>query len=279
MLAGRWAPTDRYFLDPAALMRDAAHPPDEWQDRLLASAARRILVLCSRQSGKSLTAAALALLTAILEAPALVLIVARAQRQAAELLRKVKLLYALLSRKVARPPPWAPRPVKELEAEERRVLGPAEALTQDSVLSMELANGSRIIALPGKPDTVVGYSAASLIIIDEAARTDDAMYYLLRPMLAVSRGRLVCLTTPFGKRGWFYEEWSKGGAVWERYRATAADCPRISPEFLAEERRALGAHWYGQEYMLEFRDAVDQVFRQDDIDAMFRDDVQPLFAE
>ena len=161
MLAGRWAPTDRYYLDPAALMRDALHPPDPWQERLAASRAKRILVLCSRQSGKSLTAAALALLTAILEAPALVLIVARAQRQAAELLRKTKLLYSLLSRKTLAPPPWTPKPVQEIEAEERRILGPSERLTQDSTLSMEFASGSRIIALPGKADTIVGYSPPS----------------------------------------------------------------------------------------------------------------------
>ncbi len=216
-------------------------------------------------------------MTAILEPPALVLIVARAQRQAAELLRKVKLLYALLSRKVASPPPWTPRPVKVLEAEERRVLGPDEALTQDAVHAMEMANGSRIISLPGKPDTVVGYSEARLIIIDEASRTDDAMYYLMRPMLAVSKGRLVCLSTPFGKRGWFYTAWSKE-AGWERYQVNAYECPRIGRDFLEEERLALGAHWFGQEYLLEFRDAIDQVFRQDDIDAMFRD-VEPLLAD
>lgn len=277
MLAGTWAPTDRYYLDPPRLMRDALHPPDPWQAALASSTARRVLVLCARQSGKSLTAAALALLTAILEPPALVLIVARAQRQAAELLRKAKLLYAILARR-ERPPAWAPRPVRELEAEERRGLTAAEALTQDSVLAMEMANGSRIISLPGKADTIVGYSAASLIIIDEAARCPDELYYLLRPMLAVSGGRLVCLSTPFGKRGFFYEAWTKG-AGWERYRVTAYECPRIGPEFLAEERVALGAHWFGQEYLLEFRDAIDQVFRQEDIDAMFRDDVEPLFVD
>ena len=208
----------------------------------------------------------------------MVLIVARAQRQAAELLRKVKLLYSLLSRQTAAPPPWAPRPVKELQAEERRLLGPAERLTQDSVLSMELASGSRIIALPGKADTIVGYSAASLLILDEAARTADETYLLLRPILAVSGGRLVCLSTPFGKRGWFYEEWTRGGPAFERFKVTAPECPRLPPDFLAEERRALGALWYGQEYMVEFRDTADSVFRHDDIDGMFKD-VEPLFVD
>ena len=106
----------------------------------------------------------------------------------------------------------------------------------------------------------------------------DETYLLLRPILAVSGGRLVCLSTPFGKRGWFYEEWAKGGAAWERYQVTAPECPRLSAEFLAEERRALGALWFGQEYLVEFRDAVDSVFRHDDIAAMFRD-VEPLFVD
>ena len=149
---------------------------------------------------------------------------------------------------------------------------------QDSVLSLEMANGSRIISLPGKADTIVGYSAAALIIIDEAARCPDDLYALLRPMLAVSRGRLVCLSTPFGRRGWFWEAWEQGGPAWERYKTTAPECPRITPEFLAEERRALGLLWYEQEYLCVFRDAVDAVFAEADVAAAMDAAVRPLFG-
>jgi hypothetical protein len=86
-----------------------------------------------------------------------------------------------------------------------------------------------------------------LIIVDEAARVDDPLYYSIRPMLAVSGGRMVCLTTPFGKRGFFYEEWT-GDGPWDRIKITARECPRISAKFLDEERASLGEWWYQQEY-------------------------------
>jgi hypothetical protein len=69
----------------------------------------------------------------------------------------------------------------------------------------------------------------------------------VRPMLAVSRGRLVALSTPFGQRGWFFEEW-QGTGPWQRIKVPWRDCPRISPEFIQEERRALGDAWVSQEY-------------------------------
>src|ERR1041384_2381589 len=65
-------------------------------------------------------------------------------------------------------------------------------------------------------------------------------------MLAVSRGRLVALSTPFGKRGWYHDEWH-GEGEWQRVKITAEQCSRIAPEFLAEERRAFGERWYRQE--------------------------------
>ena len=94
------------------------------------------------------------------------------------------------------------------------------------------------MALPGTEKTVRSYSGVRLLVVDEASRVDDALYGSVRPMLAVSQGRLVALTTPWGKRGWFYRAWSEGGADWERHRVPATDCPRISPAFLEEERRS-----------------------------------------
>jgi hypothetical protein len=155
-------------------------------------------------------------------------------------------------------------------------LGKPVPVVQETQLTLELANGSRIIALPGEEETIRGYSGVSLLVIDEAARVPDALYYSVRPMLAVSRGKLVALTTPFGKRGWFYDEW-RSSNPWHRVTVTATQCPRISKDFLEQERQALGDHWFHQEYMLEFRDVIDALFRQEDIDAALANDVRPLF--
>jgi hypothetical protein len=135
-----------------------------------------------------------------------------------------------------------------------------------------LEHGSRIVSLPGREGTIRGYSGVRLLIVDEAAWVPNDLYVSVRPMLAVSGGRLVALSTPHGNRGWWYEAW-RSEEPWERYEVPASRCPRISPAFLAEERRALGDWWYRQEYACAFLDAETQAFRREDIEGAFREEV------
>jgi hypothetical protein len=148
-------------------------------------------------------------------------------------------------------------------------------VTAESALRIEFANGSRVVALPGDEKNVRCFSGVALLLIDEAARVADSLYCSVRPMLAVSQGRLVALSTPFGKRGWFHDEWHSDNPC-ERVRVTAPECPRITPEFLAEERQALGERWYNQEFLCEFNETLYAVFRQEDIDRAFDNDLEPL---
>jgi len=76
-----------------------------------------------------------------------------------------------------------------------------------------------------------GYSAPKLIIKDEAGFVSDAMQAALDPMLAVSKGRLIEMSSPNGKRGHFYENWQYGVGV-ERIKIIGGECPRIGAEFL-----------------------------------------------
>lgn len=229
--------------DPALLM--GGLEPDPSQLDLLRSKAKRMLLLCSRQAGKSRAAAALALQAALLDAPALVLLLSPTMRQSSELFRKVLEIF--------------------------RTLGEPVGVQYQSVLRLELANGSRVAALPGADATVRGFSGVHTIVFDEAAQVDDSLYVTCRPMLSVSQGRLICLSTPFGCRGWFWREWVSDRA-WERVRITAAECPRISPDFLEEERSVLGDRWFRQEYEVEFVDTDDQLIDTELIEAS-RDEV------
>jgi hypothetical protein len=239
------APTvlDRVRTDPARILVEAGLPPDPWQEDLLRSPSQRMLLLCSRQAGKSQVSAALALHEALLRPRSLVLLLSPTERQSGELFKdKLLPLYDALGRPV-----------------------PA---ARESALQMTLANGSRIVSLPGEEGTVRCYSGVRLLVIDEASRVPDALYCAVRPMLAVSRGRLIAASTPFGRRGWFYEAWS-GAEPWKRVKVAAEQCPRITPEFLAEERRNIGERWFRQEYLCEFLEAVGAVFSGADIDAAF----------
>jgi hypothetical protein len=246
-------PLHPFRIDPANLLTLAGYSPDPWQRECLSTAAARgsrTMMLASRQSGKSFTAAAIGLHTALLRPNSLTILLSASENQAKELFRKHFLgHYHRLG-----------RPVKAVS---------------ETALTMHLVNGSRILSLPTSEKTVRGYSDVSTLIIDEAARVPDEMYYAVRAFLATSGGSLTVLSTPFGKRGWFHHEWTEGEG-WTRFRAVAKDCPRITPEFLASELIALGPRWYRQEYECSFEDTVAAVFLSADIAAMSRDDIEPL---
>lgn len=86
------------------------------------------------------------------------------------------------------------------------------------------------------------------------------------------------LSTPAGRRGVFYEEWS-GEGDWQRFETPASSVPRIPAAFLEEERRALPERIYRQEYCCEFLDVDDQVFGYDLVQSAVTDEVTPLFKE
>ena len=231
-------------LDRVAFAQAVGIEPDRWQEDLLRSKATRVLLNCARQSGKSTVAGVLAVHAALYESHSLVLLLSPTLRQSQELFKKCLSIYRA-----------ADNPV------------PPES---ETALTLTLEN----VSLPGKEGTVRGYSGVRLLAIDEAARVPDDLYASVRPMLAVSGGRLVALSTPFGTRGWWYEAWINQEEPWERYRITAEECPRISPEFLAEEQRNVGEWWFRQEYFCEFLDAQSQAFRRDDIEEMFSEEVE-----
>lgn len=239
-------------LDPALLLELAGLEPDEWQRELLRTEAAQVLLCCSRQAGKSTVVALLACLEMLYRAPALVLLVSPSIRQSAELLRKVIALYESLRKPVP--------------------------IAQESGLRLELKNGSRVVSLPGRPDTIRGFSGVSLLVVDEAAWVPDALYYAIRPMLAVSRGRLAALSTPFGRRGWFFECWEQGSSDdWHKIQVTAHQVGRISSQFLEAERRSMPLNWFRSEYLCEFVDTEDSVFRYEDVMNALSNDVEPLF--
>lgn len=242
----------RHALDPASFAVEALGiTPDPWQRAFLRATSRRQILLCSRQSGKSTVAAIAALHRALFFPGSLVLVVSPSIRQSGELFRKI------------------------LDHLTRLAVAPD--LSEESRLAMRLANGSRVLSLPSSPETIRGFSAASLVIEDEAAFVDDECYVAIRPMLAVSNGRLVLMSTPFGRRGHFYREWATGGDQWERFSVTAAECSRISAAFLEDERRSLGEWRFRQEYGGEFVETDDQLFPLDVVNAAIATDLEPLY--
>src|SRR5947209_6134603 len=207
------------------VMRHLGLEPDPWQVEVLEAGHPRLLLNCCRQAGKSTVVGLLGLTEALFVNNTKVLLLSRSLRQSQELFRTVLAYHEKLRDRL---------------------------LLRKNAHELQLANGSRILCLPCKEETIRGYSAVSLLVIDEAARVPDELYKAVRPMLAVSQGRLICLSTPYGRRGFFYDAWARGGDDWQRVEVPAQQVPRIPAAPLEQERRALGAWWFRQEYECSF---------------------------
>ena len=215
--------------------------PDPWQADVLDTSADT-LINCSRQSGKSTTTSIRALWTAIYRPKALVLVIAQNFALSKELLKKTKSWLE-----------WTPN---------------APALTRESTKELEFANGSRIVSLPGQnPDGVRGYSAPALILVDEAAFCDDAVFTALFPMTATNGGQIVLMSTPNGRTGTFAELWLEEND-WAKVAVKADQIPRISAAYLAEQRASLPPAKFAQEFECAFNQSGKAIFTADHIEQM-----------
>ena len=226
--------------------------PDAAQAGVLRSGIQRGLLNCTRQWGKSTIASIMAVHRAYFHDESLTIVVSPSARQSGEFLRKAKRF--------------------------ARRLGVGARGDGDNEISLLMPNGSRIVGLPGSEATVRGFSSVSLMLVDEAARVSDELYRAVRPFLAVANGDLWLMSTPFGKRGFFWEEWANGGTQWERFAVKGTECPRIPAAFLEDEKRTMGERWFRQEYLCEFVDVNDSLFDRDVIERAFSDEVKPLFG-
>jgi hypothetical protein len=213
--------------------------PDEWQVPLLASDHPRKILCCGRQTGKSTVGAVLAIHKALTQPGSTVLVVAPGERQAKLLFQKAARLYE----KAGYP----------LPAHSHRRTG------------LELANGSIIEALPAVERTTRGYSV-DLLICDEAAAVPDMDYHGILPALIATQGEQVLLSTPRGKRGFFWELWHSDDD-WQRTMVRSDEVARIRPEDLEVFRATMPEQFFQQEFFCEWLDTEGSLFSYDDIEA------------
>lgn len=236
-------------LDPVVFARGQGFAPEPWQERLLRSQASRALVLCSRQVGKTTTTGYRALHAALFNPGRDVLIVSPTQRQSDEMLHRVSALY--------------------------RGMAEAPRLRRDNSSEMGLSNGSRVVSLPGSEGGIRGFAGVKLLILDEASRIEDDVFASVLPMVA-SDGQIVALSTPWGRRGWFYELHEAVANGWERHKVTVFESAQYSPERIAEVRASLGSFAFASDYLCEFGDTDSQLFSTESVRAAFVPGVQPL---
>ena len=215
---------DQLWLMPWKLMRS----PDAWQERVMQQAITRmesVILCCSRQVGKTEVVAAIAYLAACYGW--FVLVVSPSDEQSKEFMARMLEYHG-----------------------ENQLVNLVGEPTKHELL---LRGGGRVLARPNNERTIRVYSKVDLLIIDEAARVPDQLYGAVRPMLAVSGGRTILLSTPFGQRGFFHDEWvGEGQTDWRRHKVKWNQCDRIPKSWIEQERRSRGDIWVKQEYECEF---------------------------
>ena len=186
-----------------------------------------LLVRKGRQTGMTQSAAGLAIHTARERPGNLVAIISPSLRQSTEVATRARVgLWAL-----------------------------GDKLVQDSTSLLRLANGSRILSLPGSARGVRGYAAA-LVIVDEAAWVDDETFVAVRALVAATAGRLIVQSTAGSPAGFFYELATTTPADWSTIVVRSDEARTIDPAFLERERREMSEELYAMEYEGQFGSGI-----------------------
>jgi hypothetical protein len=224
---------------------------DDKQTQILTGEHYRLILCCTRQWGKSTVTAAKAVYHAYTRPKSLTLIISPSERQSREFLRRAKQFVEMLDI----------RPRSD----------------GDNRISVQLPNGSRIVGVPGKEAHVRGFSAVSLLIIDEAAWVTEEQYDAVLPMLATTDGDIWMMSTPWGQRGFFWHEWTKGGPEWFKISVKATECARIKKNFLDYQRGRMSEAVFRREYLCEFMGTGHSVFRREDFELAVTNEIRSLW--
>lgn len=200
------------------------------------------IVLWGRQTGKTTTLATKALHRALTHPKQEILIIAPTQRQAALMFSKIH------------------------DFTEYNEF--VKAHTKRSTLNdIEFDSGSRIHCLPaGREGTSIRGFSATMIIFDEAAFIPDATFMALRPSMAVRGEQVVLSGTPFGRRGYFWNQYKNNSMKrpalqdWDMFKVPSRESPFIEEAFLRQQKEEMTADVYAQEYEAEFTADNDSFF-------------------
>jgi len=208
---------------------------DLWQEAVLK--AKGSLVLRSgRQVGKSFIIGIKAAAYALENPNKLVMVISKTDKQAHLLFSKI--LYNINLKNRGDIKKGKDRPTKHV---------------------INLKNGSVIHSLP-VGDTgfgIMGYTI-DLLIADEAAFIPEEVWNSIIPALAITRGEIWLLSTPFLKQGYYYNCFQNKNFT--SFHTTSEECPRKDQEFLDEQKATLTKSQYAQMYLGQFVDDLHRYF-------------------
>ena len=211
---------------------------DKWQEEVLKTKGNLVL-RSGRQVGKSTIISIKVADFAAKNIKKTVLVVASVERQAYLLFEKI---------------------LRYLEHKYPRMI--KKGRDRPTKSKLKLSNGSIIYCLPTGLDGhgIRGYSV-DLLVADEAAFIPEEVWTAITPMLAAKKGKIILLSTPHGKGGYYYECFNDPNFI--KFHVSSEDCPRIEKDFLKREKARMTKVQYAQEYLGEFIDELRQFFPSD----------------
>lgn len=212
--------------------------PYKYQNDLLNCKSKRIVAVWGRQSGKTTCIALKVIHFAYTHKGVIVIIVSKGLRQSMIMFGAVS--HFVLGNDILR-----------------------KSIVRYTRTQIRLKNGSQILALPCSSDgaNLRGHTA-DMVIMDEAAfMPETVISQVIFPMLATTNGTSIMLSTPWGRNHIFYRSYSNPN-FWVQ-RVMSKDCPRITQEFLDEQRNLIGKLRYEIEYEAKFLEDQNALFTQD----------------
>jgi tRNA(Met) C34 N-acetyltransferase TmcA len=222
---------------------------DSWQsDFLTDTQHKRVILNCARQTGKSSMVAIRAIYEALTTPGSLILVISPTFRQSMLLFSKIMRFYDTAERPIL--------PIKETETQ------------------LRLENDSWIVSLPSSEANVRGFSKVDFIAVDEAARVGADVYAAIMPMLLVSGGRIVMLSTPWGYDNFYSDVWHNNDNDWHKVKITADACPRITKEAIAIQRENMLSWQIDQELYCSFESSQLSLLSESAIKSLFAEHVE-----
>lgn len=153
------------------------------------------------------------------------------------------------------------------------------ALVREADGGFELNGGIRIEIMAGDFRTVRGYTLLAAVVDEacffgyeaDAKMNDTELVRALKPSLATVDGKLICISSPYARKGWCYQQYKRHHGNPDG-RTLVWNCPsrtmnptlpqRIVDEALAEDMQAAKS-----EYLAEFRDDVADYIPREVVEA------------
>ena len=214
---------------------------DQWQEEVIKTKGN-ICLRSGRQVGKSTVIGVKAAKYALENNDKLIMVISKTERQANLLFSKIIFNIVQIDKtQIARGKGIGMNPTKH---------------------KIILKNGSVIHCLPAG-DTgfgIMGFTI-DLLIADEAAFIPEEVWNSVIPALAITRGEIWLLSTPFVKEGYYYHCFQD--SAFTSFHTSSEDCPRKDQVFLDRQKEVLTKAQYAQMYLGQFVDELRQFFPDD----------------